>query len=120
MTLDPAKATLTSVLTVTVKLDNYPQVTYTQDITAIVEQPAPVAIQPLRIPNMALNATINQEAFLDLPKLEASYIYVVISKQKFEASVDVNQLKVLSKIETDVGTYYLDLVAQSSRNQVPL
>jgi hypothetical protein len=96
---------------VTVKLDNYSKVTYTQEITVIVEQPAPFAIQPLRIPNMALTATINQEAFLDLPKLEASYVYVVVSKQKFEASVDGNQFKVFSKIETDVGTYYLDLVA---------
>ncbi len=95
----------------TVKLDNYSKVTYTQEITVIVEQPAPFAIQPLRIPNMALTATINQEAFLDLPKLEASYVYVVVSKQKFEASVDGNQFKVFSKIETDVGTYYLDLVA---------
>jgi len=38
----------------------------------------------------------------------------VVSKQKFEALVDGNQLKVLSKNESDVGTYYLDLTAKSS------
>ena len=36
LTLNPAKATPTSVLTVTVKLDNYPAVIFSQDITAIV------------------------------------------------------------------------------------
>jgi hypothetical protein len=67
LTLTPAKATPTSVLTVTVKLFDYPTVTFSQDITVIVEQPAPVAVQPLKIPNMVLNATINQQAFVDLP-----------------------------------------------------
>ena len=42
-----------------------------QPAPVAVEQPAPVAILAiaafLRIPNMALNATISQEAFLDLP-----------------------------------------------------
>ena len=66
MTLNPAKAPLTTVLTVTVKLDKYPSVTFSQDITAIVEG-AVAVVQPLRIPNMALNATINQEFFVDLP-----------------------------------------------------
>jgi len=101
LTLSPTKATRTSVLTVTAKLDNYSTVTFSQDITAIVEgaiiegviveQPAPVAVveiavvQPLRIPNMALNATISQEALLDLPKFDAKYTYMVVSKPKFEA-----------------------------------
>ena len=67
----------------TVKLEDYPTVTFSQDITAIVEGALGV-VQPLMIPNMALNATINKEAFLDLPELEASYIYFVTSKQKFE------------------------------------
>ena len=67
LTLNPAKAPLTTVLTVTVKLDNYPSVTLSQDITAIVEQPAPGAIYPLKIPNMSLNATINQEVSVELP-----------------------------------------------------
>ena len=84
MTLSPAKATPTSVLTVTVKLDNYEKVTYTQEITVTVEGAIDV-VQPLMIPTMALNATINQEAFLDLPKLDVSCIYFVVSKQKFEA-----------------------------------
>jgi hypothetical protein len=44
----------------------------------------------------------------------------VVSKQKFEASVDGNKLKVLSKNETDVGTYYLDLVAKSSSQNFTL
>jgi hypothetical protein len=65
LTLNPAKAHPTSVLTVTAKLENFPTVTFSQDITAIVE--GAVALQLFFIPNMALNATINQEAFLDLP-----------------------------------------------------
>ncbi len=68
-------------------------------------------VQPIRIPNMALNATISQEAFLDLPTLDVSYIYFVVSKHNFEASVDGNKLKVLSNNDKDVGTYNLDLVA---------
>jgi hypothetical protein len=64
--LNPAKAPPTFVLTVTVKLDNYPRVTLSQDITAIIEG-AVAVVQPLRINNMVLNATINQEAFLNLP-----------------------------------------------------
>ncbi len=79
MTLNPAKASLTTVLTVIVKLDNYPSVTFSQDITAIVEGAISV-VQPLRIPNMALNATISQEAYLVLPNLDAQYTYVVVSK----------------------------------------
>ena len=90
-------------LTVTVKLVNYPSVFYSQDITAIVEGGFPV-VQHLFIATMALNATINQEAFLELAKLDASYTYVVTSNQLFEASVDRNILKVLSTNETDVGT----------------
>ncbi len=66
---------------------------------------------------MALNATINEEAFLDLPKLEASYIYFVVSSKKFEVSVYENKLKVLSKNEIDVGTYHLDLIGKSSSSQ---
>ena len=118
MTLSPAKATPTSVLTVTVKLVNYPTVTFSQDITVIVRQPDPVAVQPIKIPNMILNATVNQEAFLNLPNFDAQYTYVVVSKQKFEASVDGNKLKVFSIHEADVGTYKLDLVADSSSDKV--
>jgi hypothetical protein len=66
LTLNPAKASLTTVLTVTVKLDNYPSVTFSQDITTIVEGAVAVA-QLFKIPNIALNATINQEVFVDLP-----------------------------------------------------
>jgi hypothetical protein len=44
----------------------------------------------------------------------------VVSKQKFEASVDGNKLKVLSKNETDVGTYTLNLIAKSSSQNVSL
>jgi hypothetical protein len=77
--LSPEKAPLISVFTVTVKLDHYPQVTYSKDIIAIVEG-AIDFVQPLRIPNMALNTTISQEAFLFLPKLDAQYTYVVVSK----------------------------------------
>ncbi len=76
-------------LTVAVKLDKYPNVNFSQDITAIVEG-AVTVVQPLMIPAMTLNATIYQEAFLDLPKLDVSYIYFVVSKQKFEASMDLN------------------------------
>ena len=48
---------------------------------------------------MTLNATINQEAFLELPKLDASYSYLVTSRQTFEVSVNGNLLKVLSANE---------------------
>jgi hypothetical protein len=65
LTLNPAKAHPTSVLTVTIKLVDYPTVTFSQDITAIVK--GAVAAQLLLIPNMALNATINELAFLKLP-----------------------------------------------------
>jgi hypothetical protein len=68
LTLNPAKAPPTSVLTVTVKLVDYPTVTFSQDITAINEGDLAI-FQPLMISNMVLNATINQEAFLDLPEL---------------------------------------------------
>jgi hypothetical protein len=37
LTLSPAKATPTGVLTVTVKLDNYQTVTFSQDITTIID-----------------------------------------------------------------------------------
>ena len=67
---------------------------------------------------MAMNATIGQEAFLDLPKFDAQYTYIVVSKPKFEASVDGNQLKVLSNNEKDEGTYNLDLVAEFSSKKV--
>jgi hypothetical protein len=66
LTLSPANAPPTSVLTVTVKLNNYPQVTYQKDIIVIVEG-AIAFVQPLKIPNMALNTTISREAFLVLP-----------------------------------------------------
>ncbi len=65
-----------------------------------------------------LNATISQEAFLVLPKLDIQYTYLVVSKQNFEAKVVANQLKVLSKNETNVGIYNLDLVADSSNDKV--
>jgi hypothetical protein len=54
--------------------------------------------------SIVLNATIKQAAYLQLPKLKASYSYAVTSKQTFEASVDGNILKVLSTNEADVGT----------------
>ncbi len=79
---------------------------------ALAQQNLPV------ISGMALNATINEAFYLQLPALDASYSYVVTSKQNFEVSVEGNQLKVLSTNETDVGTKYLDLVALSSSNKV--
>ena len=107
LTLNPAQAAATCVLTATLQLINYPTVTYSQDITAIVKQPPPPDLfqpYPIVIATMTLNATISQEAYLQLPPLNASYSYAVTSKQKFEASVDGNYLlKVLSINETDVG-----------------
>jgi uncharacterized membrane protein len=44
----------------------------------------------------------------------------VVSNQRFEATVDGNKLKVLSKNETDVGTYYLTLIAKSSSQNISL
>jgi hypothetical protein len=53
---------------------------------------------------MSINATINETAFLDLPKLDASYTYVVTRNPKFEVSVYGNLLKVRSTNENDIGT----------------
>jgi hypothetical protein len=74
--------------------------------------------KPLLLSGMTLYATINEEAFLDLPKLDASYTYVITSRQRFEVSVNGNLLKVLSKNEADVGTKYLDFNATSSSSIV--
>jgi hypothetical protein len=71
----------------------------------------------LRISDMAINATINEAAYLELPSIDPAYSYAVTSKQgTFEASVDGNRLKVLSKNEADVGTNYFDLTATSLSN----
>ena len=96
------QANATSVLTATISLVNYPTTSYSQDITA--------TVSPVYIPDMVLNATINQEAIIEL---DAQYSYVVTSKQTFEALIDRNLLKVLSTAETNAGTYYLELVATS-------
>ncbi len=74
--------------------------------------------KPLFLSGMTLYATINEAAFLDLPKLDASYTYVVTIGQRFEVSVDGNLLKVLSTNESDVGTKNLDLVATSSSSKL--
>jgi hypothetical protein len=72
----------------------------------------------LLLTDMALNATINETVFLDLPKIDASYTFVVTSRQRFEVSVDGSLLKVLSTNESDIGTKYLDLNATSSSSNV--
>jgi hypothetical protein len=60
-----------------------------QDITVLVEI---VALSPsvttLSIPPMTLNSIINQQASLILPTLDASYVYSMVSKPTFEASID--------------------------------
>ncbi len=76
--------------------------------------------KPLLLSGMILYATINEAAFLDLPKLDASYTYVITSRQRFEVSVNGNLLNVLSKNEADVGTKYLDFNATSSISIVAL
>jgi hypothetical protein len=53
-----------------------------QDITVLISGTAP------SIPPMALNAIINQQASLLLPKLDASFVYSISSKQTFAASID--------------------------------
>jgi len=59
LTFNPAKAAKTTELTVTLKLANHPAVSYSQDITATVED-AVAAVNPIRIPKMTINTMINQ------------------------------------------------------------
>ncbi len=91
MTLDPAQADATSVITVTISLSNYPAVFMSQNITAVVDggkttttnATATVATATVPqgkttfkpcIPSQILDATINKEAFLELPALpQTSY-----------------------------------------------
>ena len=50
ITLDPAQADVTSVMTVTISLDNYPTVFMSQDITVIVQVELPVVTLSLPVP----------------------------------------------------------------------
>jgi len=60
LTFNPEKAAKqTTAVTVTVKLENYPKVSISQEITAIVDDFVAVP-DPIRIPKMTLDATINQ------------------------------------------------------------
>ena len=69
MTLDPAQADATSVITVTISLSNYPAVFMSQNITAFTT----VTAKPC-IPSQLFDATIKKEAFLELPALpQTSY-----------------------------------------------
>ena len=81
MTLDPAQADATSVITVTISLLNYPAVFMSQNITAVVDGGKITSIlkydkttpKPC-IPTQLHDATMNKEAFLELPALpETSY-----------------------------------------------
>ena len=81
MTLDPAQADATSVITVTISLLNYPAVFMSQNITAVVDggktptiDTEDKTIPKPCIPSQLLDATINKEVFLELPPLpESSY-----------------------------------------------
>ena len=78
MTLDPAQADATSVITVTISLSNYPTVFMSQNITAVVNggkaNNSVATTTKLCIPSQILDATINKEAFLELPALpQTSY-----------------------------------------------
>ncbi len=63
LTLNPAQAVATCVLTATLQLANYSTVFYSQDIPSFVQQPVPALVlahpYPLFIAPMTLNATIN-------------------------------------------------------------
>ena len=76
LTLDPAQADVTSVITVTINLSNYPAVFISQNITAVVvggKDITTVTAKPC-IPSQLLDATRNKEAFLELPALpQTSY-----------------------------------------------
>ena len=81
MTLDPSQADERSVITVTISLSNYPAVFMSQNITAVVvggKATSTVALGKTTpkpcIPSQILDATINKEAFLELPALpQTSY-----------------------------------------------
>ena len=76
MTLDPSQADERSVITVTISLLNNPAVFMSQNITAVVDGGKAFATVPAKpcIPSQLLDATINKEAFLELPALpQTSY-----------------------------------------------
>ena len=78
MTLDPSQADERSVITVTIRLSNYPAVFMSQNITAVVvggkANNSVATTTKLCIPSQILDATINKEAFLELPALpQTSY-----------------------------------------------
>ena len=76
LTLDPAQADATSVIIATISLLNYPAVFMSQNITAVVDggKAITTVTAKLCIPSQLLDATINKEAFLELPALpQTSY-----------------------------------------------
>ncbi len=85
LTLNPALADAFSVIAVSTSLDNYQTVNMTQDITAVVDivkndvvvktTPKPI----MCIPSQNLDVVINEEAFLELPPLQAQSSYTVTS-----------------------------------------
>jgi hypothetical protein len=66
---------------------------------------AVIKAETLIIPDLTLNATIGQDAILNLPNIGAEYI--VLSSTKFNTTIERNQLKVKSISNSDVGTYLL-------------
>ena len=73
-----------------------------QNITAVVDRDKATTTAPKEnipkpcVPSQVLDATINKEAFLELPALPQTS-YSVTSIQEFAATFDANVLKVLSK-----------------------
>jgi hypothetical protein len=94
---------------VTLSLVNYPTVLLSQDITVVVDGGKTTPKPIICLPSQMLDVMINEEAFLELPPLQAQSSYNVTSYQAFATSFDANVLKVLSTSESDVGTKYLQV-----------
>jgi hypothetical protein len=79
LTLDPALADAMSVITASLSLVNYPTLLMLQDITAVVDG-GETAFKPIIcFPSQILDVMTNEEAFLELPFLQAQSSYNVTS-----------------------------------------
>jgi hypothetical protein len=134
MTLDPAQADATSVITVIISLSNYPAVFMSQNINvkvdgskiaATVTEDKTTSKQNITVTadGSKTAATVTEDKTTSKPCIPPQILgatinkevflelpalpetsYSVTSKQEFEATLDANVLKVLSTSESDVGT----------------
>ncbi len=65
------------------------------------------------LPSMKLNALIGKEASLLLPEI-TNVSYIVLSKPRYQVSVNGLLLKVNSDSDSDIGSHKLQINAQTS------